>query len=273
MDFYEEVCVPPLITMNGASFKVFSTVDDIHMRLKSKSIWRAKAIIIHDPDGSLLKLYGNRFKRRGYAVKTLDTVDFSNSTGYNPFEYVMNENDVMKLAAALIKATAGLSNDSNAREYFLEHMLCAALISYLCDMAPTNEKNVKTLIYMLDYMKQEEWEYEDGFMTAVDFLFESKAEYDPSHMSPQLYKCFKTCAGKEGQSIVESLTAKLAPLNTDEVSGLISGDGLELDSFAYQKTALFVIDGDAKIEHRFLAPLMYAQLFDLLSVMNISYTQ
>jgi len=42
-----------------------------------------------------------------YKIKVLNTIDFKKSMKYNPFAYIRNEKDILKLVAALISNTKG----------------------------------------------------------------------------------------------------------------------------------------------------------------------
>ena len=44
-------------------------------------------------------------KKNGYNVKVLNLIDMAKSDGYNPFRYIREENDVVKLVTNLISNT------------------------------------------------------------------------------------------------------------------------------------------------------------------------
>ena len=43
----------------------------------------------------------------GYEIKILNTIDFKQSMRYNPFRYIRNENDILKLVNCIMENTKG----------------------------------------------------------------------------------------------------------------------------------------------------------------------
>ena len=63
------------------------------------------SFVITDPKGELLRSTGRLMWEKGYQVKVLDLINMPASHGYNPFEYIQSDNDVLKLVTNLIKNT------------------------------------------------------------------------------------------------------------------------------------------------------------------------
>lgn len=45
--------------------------------------------------------------RKGYRIKILNTINFKKSMRYNPFSYIHDEKDILKLVTTLITNTKG----------------------------------------------------------------------------------------------------------------------------------------------------------------------
>jgi type IV secretion system protein VirD4 len=217
---------------------------------------------ITDPKGQLLIECGSLLKRNKYRIKVLNTIDFSKSMRYNPLAYIKSEKDILKLVTALIANTKG---DGKAGEDFwvkAETLLYCALIGYIHYEAAEEEKNLNSLVEMINSMEVRE--EDETYKNAVDYLFEELEKEKPNHFAVRQYAKFKLAAGKTSKSILISCGARLATFDIQEVRDLVSYDEMELDTIGDRKTALFIIISDTDDSFSFIAALMYSQLFNLL---------
>ena len=236
------------------------------------------SFVTTDPKGTILLEVGKLLQSRGYRIKVLNTIDFKKSLKYNPFAYIRSEKDILKFVTALIANTTGEGNKSG-EDFWVkaEQLLYQALIGYIWYEAPPHEKNMNTLVEMIN--KMEVREDNEEFKNAVDFTFEALEEREPQHFALRQYKKYKLAAGKTAKSILISCGARLAPFDIAEIRELMSEDELELDTLGgykkynrkkntdiivKQKTALFVIISDTDSSFNFIVSLMYSQLFNLL---------
>lgn len=84
--------------------------------------------------------------------------------------------------------------------------------------------------------------------------------------SPALkyYKIYKQGSGKTLKSILISAGVRLGFLAIDEVSQLLSGDDLELETMGDRKQALFAIIKAEDSTYNFISAMMFTQLFESL---------
>lgn len=61
--------------------------------------------VITDPKSEVLLATGGYLKEQGYDVRVLNLVNLEQSDGYNPFCYLRDEKDVLKLVNNLIQST------------------------------------------------------------------------------------------------------------------------------------------------------------------------
>jgi type IV secretion system protein VirD4 len=206
-----------------------------------------------------------------YEIKVLNTIDFSKSMHYNPFNYIRSEKDILKFTTALITNTKG--EDSKSGEDFwvkAETLLYCALVGFIYYEAPDEEKNMNTLVELINSMEVQE--ENENFKNAVDIMFEKleKGEPEkgippqPQHFAVRQYKKYKLAAGKTAKSILISCGARLAPFDIAELREIMSYDEMGLDTIGEKKTALFIIISDTDTTFNFIAALMYSQLFNLL---------
>ena len=221
------------------------------------------SFVITDPKGSLIGEVGQLLIRSGYRVKVLNTINFSKSMKYNPFRYLHSEKDVLKLVNTLICNTKG-EGEKSAEDFWVksERLFYTALIGYIWQEAPEEEKNFTTLLEMINASEAREDDPE--FQSPVDLMFERLEEKDPEHFAVRQYKKFLLSAGKTRSSILISCGARLAPFDIKELRDLMETDEMELDTIGDRKTALFVIISDTDDTFNFVVSILYTQLFNLL---------
>ena len=155
--------------------------------------------------------------------------------------------------------------DSKGGEDFwakAEALYYQALIAYIWYEAPEEEKNMTTLLEMLN--ASEVREDDENFKNAVDLMFDALEKRDPQHFAVRQYKKYKMAAGKTAKSILISCGARMAPFDIREVRELMEGDELELEKIGDRKTALFCIVSDTDMTFNFISAMVYTQMFNVL---------
>ena len=150
--------------------------------------------LIVDPKGEMLRSTGYLLKEEGYDIKVFDLIHPNQSDGYNPFTYIRDEPDVLKLMDNLVKNTTptkGTSNDPFWEK--AEIALDSALMLYLLSEAPKEEQNFEMLMFMLECARV--MEEDDQYQSPLDLLFQSLEERDPTHVAVREYKVYKQAAG------------------------------------------------------------------------------
>ena len=220
------------------------------------------SFVVTDPKGTLVLETGRMFQQAGYRIKILNTINFSKSMHYNPFAYVHNEKDILKLVTTLMTNTKGEGSGGDPFWEKSERLLLTALIAYLHYEAPVEEQNFATLLEMLNTMQV--LEDDEEYQNPVDLLFEELAKKKPNSFAGRQYKLYKLAAGKTAKSILISCGARLAPFDIQELRDLTMYDELQLDTLGDKKTALFLIMSDTDSTFNFLISMVYTQLFNLL---------
>ena len=215
-----------------------------------------------DKDGKPVRGKNGKIVYEPYKIKVFNTINFSKSMHYNPFAYIHNEKDILKLVTVLIANTKGEGKSGDDFWVKAETLLYTALIGYIYYEAPSNEQNFSTLVEMINAMEVRE--DDETFKNAVDLLFDALEQKDPDHFALRQYKKYKLAAGKMAKSILISCGARLAPFDIKEVREITMYDELELDLVGDRKTALFFIISDTDATFNFLVSMAYTQLFNLL---------
>ena len=230
--------------------------------LKPNLLQCHSSYVVTDPKGSIVVECGNALLKNGYKLKILNTINFSKSMHYNPFAYVHNEKDILKLVTTLMTNTKGEGSGGDPFWEKSERLLLTALIAYLHYEAPVEEQNFATLLEMLNTMQV--LEDDEEYQNPVDLLFEELAKKKPNSFAGRQYKLYKLAAGKTAKSILISCGARLAPFDIQELRDLTMYDELQLDTLGDKKTALFLIMSDTDSTFNFLISMVYTQLFNLL---------
>lgn len=219
--------------------------------------------VVTDPKGTVLLETGKALRNGGYAIKVLNTINFKKSMHYNPLAYIRSEKDILKLVNTIIANTKGEGNQSG-EDFWVkaERLYYSALIGYIWYEAPEEEKNLNTLIEMIN--ASEAREDDENFENPIDILFKELEQKNPEHFAVRQYRKYKLAAGKTAKSILISCGARLAPFDIAELRELTEYDELELDTLGDKNTALFVIISDTDDTFNFIVAIMYTQLFNLL---------
>ena len=219
--------------------------------------------VITDPKGTVLLEVGQMLYDAGYEIKVLNTINFKKSMHYNPFAYLHDEKDILKLVNTLIVNTKG--EGQQATEDFwvkAEKLLYQAYIGYIFYECVEEEQNFITLIDMIN--ASETREDDESFKNAIDLIFEELEADEPDHFAVKQYKKYKLAAGKTAKSILISCGARLAPFDIKELRDLTEYDEMELDQIGERKTALFMIMSDTDGTFNFILAMMQSQMFNLL---------
>ena len=136
---------------------------------------------------------GKALYDNGYNVKVFNTINFKKSMHYNPFMYIHDEKDILKMVTTLIANTKGEGKDSDPFWEKAEKLLYTSLIGYIHYEAPEEEQNFATLLEMLNAMEVRE--DDENFKNAVDLLFEELEQKQPDHFAVRQYHKYKLAAG------------------------------------------------------------------------------
>ena len=218
------------------------------------------SFVVLDPKGEILRDTGFMLEKEGYEIRVLDLINTERSHGYNPFVYLRDDKDILKLVANLVRNTTPKGAQSNDPFWErAETALLEALILYLVNEAPPEEQNFPMVMEMINAaeVKEEDEEY----ASVLDELFERLAMRDPEHLAVKQYHIFKLAAGKTAKSILISLGVRLEKFNLPQIASIVSHDELDIPSLGERKTALFAIIPDNDSSLNFIIGMMYSSVF------------
>ena len=219
--------------------------------------------LIVDPKGEMLRSTGYLLKDEGYDIKVFDLIHPRQSDGYNPFTYIRDDPDVLKLMDNLVKNTTppkGASNDPFWEK--AEIALDSALMLYLLYEAPAEEQNFEMLMFMLECARV--MEEDEQYQSPLDLLFQTLEERDPSHIAVREYKVYKQAAGKTAKSILVTASVRLAAFIFPQYAAMMQTDEMDFPSLGERKRAIFCVIPVNDGSMNYLVSMLLTQCFQQL---------
>lgn len=219
--------------------------------------------LIVDPKGEMLRSTGYLLKEEGYDIKVFDLIHPWQSDGYNPFTYIRDDPDVLKLMDNLVKNTTppkGASNDPFWEK--AEIALDSALMLYLLYEAPVEEQNFEMLMFMLECARV--MEEDEQYQSPLDLLFQTLEERDPSHIAVREYKVYKQAAGKTAKSILVTASVRLAAFIFPQYAAMMQTDEMDFASMGERKRAIFCVIPVNDGSMNYLVSMLLTQCFQQL---------
>lgn len=217
------------------------------------------SFVITDPKGEILSFTGNLLMEKGYLIKVFNLVDFDRSDAYDPFAYIRDDKDVLKLITNLIKnSTPKGSKSSDPFWEKAETALLEALMFYLLYEAPKAEQNFGMIMKMLSYADVKE--DRDDYVSPLDLLFSHLEDSNPDHIAVKQYKTYKMAAGKTAKSINISLAVRLAAFNLSQIRRITDRDEMNFGRLGERKMAVFAVIPDNDTSMNYLVGMLYTQI-------------
>ncbi len=221
------------------------------------------SFVVLDPKGEILRDTGYLLEKEGYVIKVVDLINMTRSHCYNPFHYIQDDKDVLKLITNLIRNTTPKGSQTNDPFWEKsETALLEALCLYLIHEAPEEEQNFTMIMEMIG--AAEVREDDEDYQSPLDELFERLEMRKPQSLAVKQYKIYKQAAGKTAKSILISVVVRLAAVNLDSIASITSVDELELEKMGERKSVLFAVIPDNDSTFNFLIGMLYTQLFQML---------
>ena len=213
--------------------------------------------------GEILRDTGYLLEKEGYVIKVMDLINMNKSHCYNPFEYIHDDKDVLKLITNLIRNTTPKGSQTNDPFWEKsETALLEGLCLFLLHEAPKEEQNFTMVMEMIaaaDVREDDEY-----YISPLDRLFNDLQREKPNSLAVKQYNIYKQAAGKTAKSILISVGVRLAAFNLESIASITSTDELELEKVGERKTAIFAVIPDNDSTFNFLVGMLYTQLFQTL---------
>lgn len=226
------------------------------------------SFICTDPKGEILRSCGEMLKNNGYNVKVINLLEMDKSDCYNPFSYIREETDIVKLITNLISNTTPKgATPSDPFWEKAEGLFLQSIFYYVwLEMRPS-QRNFETVLKLLGEAEVTEQGKSSKLDARMRFLQET-SPLGANHPAVKQYnKCMRG-AGDTVRSIIISANSRLAFLENKQVLRLLSKDELNLADIGIgvngdgeTKTALFCVIPDSDKSYNFIIGMLYTQIF------------
>ena len=236
--------------------------------LKGNLMQRNSSFIITDPKGEILRAEGEMLKNNGYNVKVINLLEMEKSNCYNPFSYIREETDVVKLITNLMSNTTPKGATPNDPFWDKsESMFLQALFYYVWLEMPVNKRNFASVLSLMNEAEVTEKNKPSKLDMRMQFLAETSPLGQNHPAVKQYNKCMRG-AGDTVRSIIISANSRLATLENKQVLRLLNHDELNLADIGIgvngdgkTKTALFCVIPDNDKSYNFIIGMLYTQIF------------
>lgn len=221
------------------------------------------SFLVTDPKGEMLRDLAPLLLEEGYVLRVFDLIDPRHSDAFNPFAYIRDAKDVMKLVNNLIQNTT--PKNAQQSDPFWERAevaLDTALMLYLLYEAPPEEQNLETVLYMLENGGASE--EDEAYRSPLDLLFEALEDEEPDHIAVREYHIFQQAAGKTARSILITAAVRLSAFIIPEIRSITSHDEMELSWMGERKQAVFAVIPDSDSTFNYLVGMLYTCAFQSL---------
>jgi type IV secretion system protein VirD4 len=222
------------------------------------------SFIATDPKGEILRSCGQMLKDNGYQVKVINLLEMEKSDCYNPFAYIREETDIVKLITNLISNTTPKgATPSDPFWEKAEGLFLQAIFYYVWLEEPPAKRNFETVLKLLGEAEVAEKDKPSRLDSRMKFL-EETSPLGAAHPAVKQYnKCMRG-AGDTVRSIIISANSRLAFLENKQVLRMLSKDdmrlaelGIGVNGDGETKTALFCVIPDSDKSYNFIIGMLY----------------
>ncbi|SPC38452.1 conserved membrane protein of unknown function (plasmid) [Pseudolactococcus piscium] len=222
------------------------------------------SFVITDPKGLLVREVGSMLENDGYTIKVFDLVNLTNSDTFNVFNYMKSELDIDRVSEAIVDGTK--KSDKQGEDFWAqaELLLMRSLLGYLyfdsqISGYTPNLSNVSDMLRNIQRIDKKK-------PSPVEKMFEALDKELPDNYACKQWELFNNNFQSETRtSVLAVASARYAVFDHKKVKTLIERDTMEMDKWNIEKTAVFITIPETNKAFNFLASLMFAMMFDVLT--------
>lgn len=217
--------------------------------------------VVTDPKGELYRDTAKFLMENGYKIRVLNLININLSNSYNPFTYMIEEQDVLNVADLFMQNSAGEGEKADFWTGAAQDMLVAIMV-YLwkTDGELKTFGRVLRLVNSVQYDKSGKID----FKCELAQCFQThKVEY-PNDVVSVNWASIQGTPQETLGSICKTLSTRLRLWAVEDVDELTSVDEMNFDMVGKEKTAIFLIIPAARQTYKVIANIFYSQLFERL---------
>ena len=273
-----------LVVGGSGAGKTFRFIKPTMMTLSS-------SFVVTDPKGEILRDTANFMKAHGYNVIVLNLLDMLHSNHFNPFVYIKNDTDVIKLVSSIMQNTSSKEAAANPDQFWDNacEMLLQALIFYVIEVEPPERQSFRRVMELLAKAEFTEDSRGNKLPSDLDRMFDALEEQenirfaeeqmdyeegkredlpDPISQAVLMYNGVMRGAADTVRSIIITAQARLRNITNKDILNILDYDemnlrdlGLGMNEDGKTKTVLYCVIPDNDKSYNFLVGILYTQIF------------
>ena len=235
--------------------------------------------VILDVKGELQRKWARAFLRAGFHVNSLNFKEPHKSDQYNPFEFIENEADILRVEEAILEACRPNKDKSMQDPFWDDALKLWSGSLYSCEWLRSRETGKKGT--MNGVMELASWEME---IVGVDedtnkpitkleaYMNELADKYGSSYPPVRDYNKLKKGAPDTVRSVILMFNSMLKICETAEVKRIFEGNDINIRDFGTgigndpsKKSVLFLCVPDDSYEYNWIISLFYTQALNILN--------
>ena len=239
-------------------------------KIKPDIMQMTGSYVVTDPSGELYRDCAKFLRKNGYKVRVLNLTNISLSNSYNPFKYMMEEQDVLNIADLFMKNSAGDGEKEDFWSGAAQDMLVMIML-YLFK-SDDEIKSFGRVIRLVNSIQ-----YKDGKIDETCELARcmKKHQSQEANKNDAVSVNWNSLLGTPQEtlgSIAKTLSTRLRLWAVEDVDMLTAEDEMDFDDIGVHKTAVFLIIPAARQTYKAVANIFYSQLFErLMYIASVKY--
>ena len=215
------------------------------------------SIVVTDPKGEVYEHTAGFKEQQGYDVHVINFSKMEHSDRYNPIDYVTKDTEATNVATKIVDS----SNKDGKKDvwYYSQRSLLSALILYVKEEMPPEERNMAGLV---SFLQENDTNSSDDEDSELDKAF---LQLDFRHPARKLYELgFAKSRGDMKGSIIVSLLTTISDYINETVAEFTRFSDFNLQDIGKKKTMLYVVIPPMDTSWEGLTNIFFSQMFDQL---------
>ena len=233
--------------------------------------------VVLDVKGDTQRKLGNKFIKMGYKICSLNFKEPDKSDRYNPFQYIENEEDILRIRDAIHEVCRPQKEASCADPFWDDavKLYAQALYEHVWLKARENGK-VGTMNDVMELCRMESRRYVDADgnerSALQDEMDKLAAKYGDEYPPVRDYRKLKDGAPDTVNSVILMLNGIFSICETAEVKRIFSGNDIDIRELGTgvggnpkKPVMLFLVIPDNIQVYNWIVSVFYTQMFDILT--------
>ena len=239
-------------------------------KIKPDIMQMTGSYVVTDPSGELYRDCAKILRENGYKVRVLNLTNINLSNSYNPFVYMVEEQDVLNIADLFMKNSAGEGEKEDFWSGAAQDMLVMIMLYlFKADDEVKSFGRVIRLVNSIQYKNNKIDETCELGRCMKKHQMNEKNKNDAASINWNgLLGTPQATLG----SIAKTLSTRLRLWAVEDVDMLTGDDEMDFDDIGVNKTAIFLIIPAARQTYKAVANIFYSQLFErLMYIASLKY--